>query len=164
MKGEYRKQLYGKEMDESKLLREFGILNRIFISYSAKEIVSQDLSYSDSIFLVNIGVKEGSTQEEISTLLAIDKAAIARSVKHLVKEEYVRVERPDRDKRAKQLYLTGKGKDCFFRILQSNAKILAYVLQDFSNSDREEFCSQIEKIEIRAREYLVLEKNTTVTE
>lgn len=74
-------------MDYKKIIQAFGILNRTFLSYSTKSLSGEDLSYSDSIFLFNIGVKEGIIQKELSNVLAIDKAAIARSVKNMQKKD-----------------------------------------------------------------------------
>ena len=70
-------------MGDVKVIRGFGILYRTFLSYISKSLSSKDLSFSDSVFLVNIGDNEGTNQEEIANSLAIDKAAIARSVKDM---------------------------------------------------------------------------------
>lgn len=100
-------------MEDAKIIRAFGILYRTFLSYATKSLLKDDLSYSDSIFLVNIGGREGITQEEISNTLAIDKAAVARSVKNMQSKGYVKAVQSNSDRRAKELYLTDDGKELF---------------------------------------------------
>ncbi len=145
-------------MDDIKIIREFGILNRLFLGYMTKKITALDISYSDSIFLVNIGDREGATQEEISSLLAIDKAAIARSVKILVSKGYVRVEHPESDRRSKALFLTGQGKQVFEEINKMNTALVSYVLKDITAAERSSLLRQLEIIEEHSRTFVSSEK------
>ena len=93
-------------MENQMIIKNFGILYRTFLNYISKSIASKDLSFSDSVFLVNIGENEGISQEEIASALAIDKAAIARSVKNMERKGYIK---------AKSLPATKGRKNFIFR-------------------------------------------------
>lgn len=97
-------------MSATEIVREFGILHRTFLDFVSKTLSEIDLLFADSIFLVNIGDIEGITQDGLAKFLAVDKAAVARSVKRMEAGGYVRIARPSTDKRAKKLYLTEKGR------------------------------------------------------
>lgn len=140
-------------MDFVKIARAIGILNRTFQSYLSKALSERDLTYSDSIFLVNIGNKPGVSQEDLSHLLAIDKAAIARSVKNLEKKGYIKTERSIQDKRAKELYLTDSGKDFMQFMDKLHERWAAHVLQDINETDIESFATWIDMMGSRAKSF-----------
>jgi DNA-binding MarR family transcriptional regulator len=140
-------------MEYVKIIRAFGVLNRTFLSYTTKSLIKQDISYSDSIFLVNIGQKEGTTQEEIANSLAIDKAAIARSVKSMNKKGYVKVVQSTIDKRAKELYLTSTGKELYQFLQKINSQWMDSVLEGLSAEQVEAFGQTIDKICMRAKDF-----------
>jgi len=145
--------LFKELMEQKKIISTFGILNRTFLSYITESLLEQNISYSDSIFLVNIGAKEGITQEEIANNLAIDKAAVARSVKNMQKKGYVRTVQSDLDRRAKELYLTETGKELDQLMLQINGKWMNYVLGSLSQEEIKTFSQTIYEIGMRAKEY-----------
>lgn len=138
-------------MKYGSIIQSFGLLNRTFLSYTSKSIASMDLSYSDSIFLVNIGKKEGITQEEIAVLLAIDKSAITRSVKGMENRGYVSVIPCETDKRAKRLFLTEEGKKLFADIQKINEEWMNYVLQDLSENEIDDLQKLVTTVAARAR-------------
>ncbi|HEO8419134.1 MarR family winged helix-turn-helix transcriptional regulator [Niallia sp. FSL W8-0635] len=140
-------------MDYKKIIQAFGILNRTFLSYSTKSLSGEDLSYSDSIFLFNIGVKEGIIQKELSNVLAIDKAAIARSVKNMQKKGFVRVVPSSLDKREKELYLTASGERLFQSLQKINKLWIDYTLDGLNHEEVETFCKVLDKISNRARDF-----------
>jgi DNA-binding MarR family transcriptional regulator len=140
-------------MDNTRIIRSFGLLNRTFLSYISKALMDKDLSYSDSIFLVNIGDREGTSQEEIAHFLAIDKAAVARSVKNMESKGYVITEQSQADKRAKELYLTDSGRELYQFMQQINNQWVSQVLQDLDADDVNRFNQTMDKISERAMNF-----------
>ena len=128
-----------KTMNDTKIIKSFGILYRTFLSYMSKSIKNLEIAYSDSVFLVNIGDEYGISQEEMSANLSIDKAAIARSVKRMVQKGYVAYKSSQADKRIKRLYLTEQGEKIYEEILKLNAKWLDSVMEDISVDKRDDF-------------------------
>ena len=140
-------------MEYVKMIRGFGILNRTFLSYISKSLSTKDLSYSESIFLVNIGDKEGTNQEELAEFLAIDKAAVARSVKNMEKKGYLRTERSSIDKRAKELYLSDSGQELYQFMQHLNSQWIDHVMGDLESDDIKAFIQTIDHISNRAKTF-----------
>lgn len=138
-------------MENQPIIKDFGILYRTFLNYISKSIVSKDLSFSDSVFLVNIGENEGVSQEEIANSLAIDKAAIARSVKRMEQNGYIRTKKSGRDKRAKELYLSESGNELFQYMIDLNRGWLKQVLGDLDVDQIGIFAKTIAEISERAK-------------
>ncbi|MNI72207.1 Multidrug resistance operon repressor [compost metagenome] len=141
-------------MKNDSVIRGFGILNRTFVSFISKALAGKELSYSDSIFLVNIGDHEGTTQEELAQFLAIDKAAIARSVKNMEAKGYVRTERHPIDKRAKQLYITVSGKELYQYMQDLNRQWIDQVMGGLPPDDVKTFNRIVDHISNRAKEFI----------
>lgn len=138
-------------MINTNLIRSFGILNRTFHNFISKSILDKDISFSDSFFLINIGEKEGITQEEISNSLAIDKAAIARSVKSMEGKGYLRIVKSESDKRSKKLYLTDSGKSMYNFIQGLNKQWVDYIMENLDIDDVENFIQTIDGLSERAK-------------
>lgn len=138
-------------MEDVKVIKGFGILYRTYLNYISKSLSSKDLSFSDSVFLVNIGDKEGISQEEISDSLAIDKAAIARSVKSMEKKGYIRTERSTADKRAKELYLTDSGINLYQYMQGLHQEWISHVMGDLEPEEINAFIQTIDHISTRAK-------------
>lgn len=74
---------------------------------------------------MNLYEKEGINQEELSSILLIDKALTARSVKSLEKKGFVIRKTIPEDRRFKKIFLTDKAK--------SQKKIFYSILQKWEN-------------------------------
>lgn len=99
-------------MERNDLARFVGVLNRQSQAYISNALKSINISYSECIFLVNLYDNEGINQEELSSMLLIDKTITAKSIKSLEEKGFITREMCEKDKRAKKLYLTNKGRDC----------------------------------------------------
>ena len=138
-------------MDEITIIRSFGVLYRTFLAYISKAIASKDLSFSDSVFLVNIGINEGISQEEIANVLAIDKAAVARSVKTMDKKGYITTKKSASDKRAKELYLSETGNELYRYMLDLQGAWLKQVLGNLDVDEIKNFAATVDDISQRAK-------------
>ncbi|WP_077612473.1 MarR family winged helix-turn-helix transcriptional regulator [Clostridium sp. Marseille-P2415] len=108
-------------MDLLTLARYVGILNRQTQSYITAAFSSLDINFSECIIFMNLFDKEGINQEELSSMLFIDKAATARTIKSLERKGFITREVPKDDRRAKKLFLTDKGrnyKSYFYSLLE----------------------------------------------
>lgn len=89
-----------------------GVLNRQSQAYMSRVFKNIDISYSECIFLSNLYDNEGINQEELSSILFIDKTITAKSIKSLEEKGFLIREKCEMDKRSKRLYLTDKGRNC----------------------------------------------------
>lgn len=138
-------------MENITIIKNFGILYRTFLSYLSKSIASREISFSDSVFLINIGGNEGVSQEEIASSLAIDKAAVARSVKVMEKKGYLITKKSVSDKRAKELYLSETGRELFQYLLDLHREWLKRVLGALEPNEALSFAKTISNISERAK-------------
>jgi DNA-binding MarR family transcriptional regulator len=89
--------------------------------------------YQYLIFLYNSD--KPVCQEDLVNHFNIDKAAVARAIKHLIKEGYITKKRSIKDKRLYHLLLTSKAnniRQAFFEILENNNKEL---LKEFNQEE-----------------------------
>ena len=70
-----------------------------------------DISYTEYVLLIQLYEAEGRSQDELASLLVLDKAIITRTVTALEKKGLIRREKDLRDKRVKHLYLTDAAKE-----------------------------------------------------
>jgi MarR family transcriptional regulator, organic hydroperoxide resistance regulator len=98
-------------MEKKSIGRIVGILNRHFQTYINLRLKNIDIGFSEYIFLINLYDNEGINQEELSSMLFIDKAATARAIKLLEEKGFLTRKTYEKDKRVKKLYLTDKGRE-----------------------------------------------------
>jgi len=87
------------------------ILHRYRKSYVNKQLEAYGFSGGQFIILLTISKHDGSSQEEISQLLKIDKTTAAKSIKKLEINGYVLRKKDPTDGRAYNVYLTQKALD-----------------------------------------------------
>ncbi|WP_234120729.1 MarR family winged helix-turn-helix transcriptional regulator [Clostridium hydrogenum] len=109
-------------MERMNIERFVGVLNRQSQAYISNALRNIDISYSECIFLSNLYDNEGINQEELSSLLFIDKTITAKSIKSLSQKGFLIRKQYETDKRVKRLYLTDKARDCKEEIFSSLEK------------------------------------------
>lgn len=106
-------------MNPIEVSRTFGIVGRRFESYLNAALNGSGVTFSESIFLVNVLAQEGINQEYLSSMLVIDKAATSRAL-HSLEEKAMVLRRPSKkDGRVKGLYLTDHGTEVGTQILRA---------------------------------------------
>jgi DNA-binding MarR family transcriptional regulator len=105
--------------------------------YITHELKPYNIGYGQFPFLNALFQKDGIHQEEISQMLAIDKATTGRAMRKLEKEGYVNRVVDTKDKRAYKIFLTQKGikmQPIVHKILRQWTEILS---RDFSKEENE---------------------------
>ncbi|HHV37442.1 MAG TPA: winged helix-turn-helix transcriptional regulator [Candidatus Cloacimonetes bacterium] len=77
--------------------------NQVYLDAALKEY---NLTASELAFIISLYKKDGISQEELSTRLAIDKAATANALRSLENKGYVSRTRNPRDRRANIIIIT----------------------------------------------------------
>jgi len=95
--------------DEMFLGKWIAVLHRYRKSYVNRQLAAYDLSGIHFILLLALSRHNGASQEAMANHLKMEKTTIAKSVKMLEKNGYLRRERSLTDKRAYQVYLTPQG-------------------------------------------------------
>ena len=93
-------------MDYLDIGRCFSILHRrsqLFIVMACERL---QLTYSEYVLLIRLYEREGLSQEELSSMLLLDKAVVTRTMGMLEQKGLIRREKDRKDKRVKRVYLT----------------------------------------------------------
>lgn len=91
--------------------RNIGEIHRASIMYFANEFSKFNIGAGQYVFLLNLYRNEGITQDELTSIVKLDKATTARALKKLEDEGYVKRVRREDDKRFYSIMLTEKAKE-----------------------------------------------------
>ncbi|PXV87776.1 DNA-binding MarR family transcriptional regulator [Lachnotalea glycerini] len=139
--------------------RFFGILNRQLQTYINLAFKKIGLNYWECIFLVNLYDNEGMNQEKLASILLIDKSIATKNINSLVNKGFIIRKINEQDKRAKNLYLTDKGKDYKEQIYSLIEKWIDYI-SDGIDKDTQDFV--INKLHIMAEKARNADFNTLI--
>lgn len=73
-------------------------------------VVPFDISVGEEPYYMALTKQDGLTQDELTKLVKVDKAATARMVKSLEQKGYITRETDPKDKRNKKIHLTERGR------------------------------------------------------
>lgn len=96
-------------MDKS-IARMISILARKSQSHIGAALAKYDLSAAEQPFFMALQHDEGVTQEELTAMVSVDKAATARAVKSLEEKGFVTRVQDSRDRRQNRIYPTDKAR------------------------------------------------------
>ena len=102
------KDTYEKKRHIGKYISQLYRKSSVFIN---KELAKYGIRSGQLMFLMDLYLKDGKNQEEISERLKIDKATTARALKKLEEQDFIKRIRDDNDKRSNKIYLTDTSKD-----------------------------------------------------
>jgi DNA-binding MarR family transcriptional regulator len=102
---------------EYTLARLLAILHRRNVAYLNRTLKPYQITSGEVGILVTLYQGENRSQEELSTLLCIDKAAIARALSSLEQKGYVERLADERDKRCNRIVLTERARELKSTIL-----------------------------------------------
>jgi MarR family transcriptional regulator, temperature-dependent positive regulator of motility len=138
-------------MEEIDTIRAFAILNRTYRNHFAGAMEAGGISYSEGIFLVNIGHNPAISQNELARDLVFDRAIVARFITLLEEKGYVQSERTNATRRGARLFLTESGDELFRSIRGMNRRWVTEVMSDIAKRDLPRISAALERMVARAR-------------
>ncbi len=139
--------------DKDELIREFGNLWRIFISYSSQYRTMEEFPRIEKLTTMEIGIirivyeREDVILKEICTMLDIPKSTLTSAIDRLERLNYVNRTISKRDRRSYGLQLTEEGKSVKNEHLAFEKKLYGYILSALdTNDERKEFLKLFRKI------------------
>ncbi|MCF7740686.1 MAG: MarR family transcriptional regulator [Candidatus Marinimicrobia bacterium] len=111
-----------------------------------KELRELHLSHAQISLLMALYRYEGIYQQELCRMFNINKAAVAREIKHLQNHGYIIKKKDPEDKRKRLIYLTEKAKNNKTRILNIMDKVEARVRSNLTENEVDQFLHLIKKI------------------
>ncbi len=115
-----------------KPLRQIGTIYRASNSFTDFVAKHHNLEKSQYQFLVRIGENPGITQQELSTILQVDKGTVLKAVKKLMNKKLVTRDKHPQDKRKYLLYLTEPGQEAFIFIMKEELFVVDLCLKGLS--------------------------------
>ena len=91
--------------------RWFSILHRrsqLFVVEACQEL---NLTFSEYIMLIRIFDNEGAKQDDLASMLYLDKAVVTRTVNLLQEKGLIYREQDENDRRVRHIYLTDYGRE-----------------------------------------------------
>lgn len=131
--------------------RFFGILNRQLQTYINLAFKAIDLNYWECIFIVNLYDNEGINQEKLSSILLIDKSIATKTINSLVNKGFLIRKVCEKDKRAKNLYLSDKGNEYKEQIFYLIEKWIDYISDGIDKETQEFVLSKLHIMAEKAR-------------
>ena len=114
----------------------------------------EDLYPAHHSFILLICRKPGSSQEELSRELCLNKSTVTRALVHLEKNGYVRREQSAEDKRQFAVYPTQKMLDVLPRVREITRVWNEEISEGISEEELNVFLSVLARMETRAREMI----------
>lgn len=128
------------------------VLMRQLNLFFGHELSDVEITASELMYLSQLYIRDGLTQEEMAAVITVDKAATTRTIQGMEKKGLVRREAHEENYRAKRVYLTDKAKNAEPRIRELQKKWVDFITQDMTQKEAEVFAAQLKKMSQRAKE------------
>ena len=122
------------------------LINRYTQIYFGKELKPYEMGPGQGMPFVELFTNEGRSQDELSVLIKIDKATMARSLAKLEDKGYIIRKKDSGDNRIRRVYLTEKAKKfapTFFAIFNAWTDTL---VQNFTREEKKQLLIFLEKM------------------
>lgn len=117
------------------ILREIGMIYRALDSISNMEFKEYDLTKGQYMYLVRVCESPGLIQEELSSLLNVDRTTVSRAVNKLENKGLIVKKNDEHNKKIKRLYPTEKGKEIYPFIIREHEHSNRVALKGLSESE-----------------------------
>lgn len=128
------------------LLKWVSITHRLGKIYLDKNFEQWGINSTQHFFILRICENEGITQDKLPSLIHLNKSNIARALSFLEKEGFIRKDFYQQDKRTVRLYPTEKARVLYDQIHSVEDLWRNILMEDFSEEERKQFISQLEKV------------------
>lgn len=98
-------------MGRHSYMKSFSIIHRFSIMFHVKALKNFKIAGHQMGYIMHICEKPGVSQEELSAFFGLNKGSVAKGIRSLVEEGYVRRIQNEKDRRAYRLYPTEKANE-----------------------------------------------------
>ena len=120
-------------------------------TFMNREVAKYDIKAGQLMFLLDLYMQDGKSQEEISKKLEIDKGATTRTLKNLEEQGLITRVKDNHDKRTNRIYLTEKSKDVKYDVFNLIGQLRNEVSKSLTNEEEEILIDLLEKIYINMK-------------
>lgn len=118
----------------SQILKDISRCGRV---YREEKLAPLGLSARHGLYLREIGLTPGISQEQLAQRLSVNKSNVARQVAAMEEEGYIRRSACGKDKRVLRLHLTEKGEEVLPGIHQVMDSWEQLLVQDLTESEQQ---------------------------
>lgn len=132
-------------MENHTYLKSFSIIHRFSIMYHVRELKKFKISGHQMGYIMCVCKKPGISQEGVSAFLRLNKGAVAKGVRPLIQEGYIKRVQNQNDKRAYQLYPTDKAQVLFAEAEKTMENFDQVLTQGMKEDEKEMFKKLLSK-------------------
>lgn len=118
-----------------------------------------NLSAAEQSFFMALQHNEGITQEKLTAIVCVDKAATTRAVKSLEEKGYLIRKQDEKDKRQNQIYPTEQAKQIGNDVLEELLRLNDMVTKDISSEEIDIIYNALLKMNKNFNDILESKKN-----
>ena len=123
--------------------RSIAFLSRSHRLFMARALAETDLRGPEPSIISLLEFFDGSSQDDLASMLAIDKSGIARSVGILEDKGYVRREQDTENRRKNKIFLTDKGREMLPVINEKLSQWEDMLLKGYNEEERKAILSYL---------------------
>lgn len=146
--------------EEHSIGRYLSILYRYGKCYVSKKLEKYNIGSGQYAILLTLYRKGGIRQEELSDYMKLDKGGIAKSIKKLEDEGYIKRSVDMEDKRAYKVYLTQKALNIIPKVQEAIKSWEDIIISDLSESEKENIEQLLLKMAKKAYNYRAQDEET----
>lgn len=136
--------------EEYSIVKWISILHRNGQSYVSKKLRDYNIGSGQYIIILNLFRNDGIHQEKLSDYMKIDKGSIAKSIKKLEEEAYIKRIIDSDDKRAYKVFLTPKALDIIPIVQKTIKNWEDVIVSDLSESEKQMIEKMLNKMANKA--------------
>lgn len=140
--------------------RFISIISRCGQIYFDRKLSSAKIGAAQIRILRALAIRDGISQEGIRLLFHLDKGTVAKTIKPLIREGYIRREKNPDDQRAYRIFLTEKGRNIMPMLKQAVQRWADILTAGFSAEEKRSVNELLSRMSENARTFL-LDKSST---
>lgn len=144
MNNEDRLNKGGLKSDDS-YLKNFSIIHRFSIMYHNRNMKEFNMSGHQMGYIMYICKEPGISQEDLASYLRLNKGSVAKGIRNLVQEGYIRQEPNEQDRRAYRLFPTEKADQIFTEVAQAFHQFNDILTTGMTKEERKLFIDLLNK-------------------
>lgn len=134
-----------------RIMKTLNNISRCQAVYRKKTIAGEDLCPNHYAFILTICSEPGRSQDEIASVLCLDKSTVARTLAHMEKHDYISRVSNEKDRRQYLVYPTEKMLEIYPKVQQANREWNQRLTEDVSPEELEVFHRVLARMEQNAK-------------
>lgn len=135
------------------LTKELSVLYKRGRAFMDSMILKHELGSGHYTLIFYLSHNNGSSQDDISRNMEIDKTTVARGLARLEEQGYIERKVDEKDRRVNRVFLTQKASELIPMLMQYSNQWQEILVSDFSESERELLEQFITRMNTNAQSY-----------